>query len=297
MMTTRTLAHAGWGAFRRWRLTGAELAALVLGLAAAVGALPRVGAFPPAPHHLLHGIVRDAFGTPIGGEGASIVLETPTGVKVRGEIIPGIEPGLNYRLIVPMDSGMTADRYKPTALQPAAAFRIWVGLGTTTNLPIEMSGDFARLGQPGQVTRLDLTLGEDANHDGLPDAWQRLIDADLSKVKPTSTNQFGMTYMQAYYTGVYAYDSPQGFALEIAGMTNGLPVLEFMGVQGRCYAIQGSSDLVTWTPVEFRIRGDAANAPLRARYVAGRVQKLQVEVPLGDPAPAKLGAYRLMLVQ
>ena len=29
------------------------------------------------------------------------------------------------------------------------------------------------LGKPSETTRLDLTLGEDSDGDGLPDAWER----------------------------------------------------------------------------------------------------------------------------
>ena len=82
---------------RAARFLGLALAALVLG-----GAWP-VAAFPPAPHHLLHGIVRDSFGNPINVRGTRLILQTPTGIQIAAEIIPGIEPGLNYRLQVPMD--------------------------------------------------------------------------------------------------------------------------------------------------------------------------------------------------
>jgi hypothetical protein len=269
---------------------------LAVCLVAALAGTPRLTAYPPAPHHLLHGIVRDAFGTPIAGIDAAIVLETAAGDRIYGEIIPGIEPGLNYRLEVPMDSGMTADRYRATALRPTVPFRIWVSVGSTTHLPMEMSGDYSHLGQPGKSTRLDLTLGEDANHDGLPDAWQQLINSDLSKVKPNEANGQGMTYLQAYYAGTYAYDSPKGFSLDIVGVTNGAPVLAFTAVQGRMYAVQTSTDLVTWTAVPFRVHADGPAAPLRANYLADQVRSLQIEVPLPE-SHGEIGCFRLVLVQ
>jgi hypothetical protein len=37
--------------------------------------------------------------------------------------------------------------------------------------PIEVAGTL-RAGNGGERVRLDLTLGADANHDGLPDVWQ-----------------------------------------------------------------------------------------------------------------------------
>ena len=53
------------------------------------------------------------------GTGApAITMARRHGVQVTGTIVPGLEPGINYRLDLPMDSAIAPDSYKPTALKP-----------------------------------------------------------------------------------------------------------------------------------------------------------------------------------
>jgi hypothetical protein len=267
--------------------------ALALLLVGAVADRP-VGAYPPAPFHLFYGMLRDEYGTPIQLPEAEVVLETSSGVSVKTRVIVGIEAGANYRLEVPMDAGLLAKPYQPTALRPFVPFRVKVKIGRTTYLPIESAGDYAQLGQPGQRTRLNLTLGEDANGDGLPDAWQRLVNADLSQVKPDADAGNGLTYLETYLAGTYAVGPTNGFSLNIVGVHAGAPQLEFTAVTGRTYSLLGSSDLETWKPLAFRLSTDATNAVARASYYADAVKTVQVEAvpPADEAAPA---FFRLML--
>ena len=266
---------------------------LALLLAGAVADRP-AGAYPPAPFHLFYGMLRDEYGTPINLPEAEVVLETSSGVAVKTRVIAGIETAANYRLEVPMDAGLLAKPYQPTALRPLVPFRVKVKIGRTTYLPIETAGDFAHLGQPGQRTRLNLTLGEDANGDGLPDAWQRLVNADLSQVKPDADAGNGLTYLETYLAGTYAVSPTNGFALNIVGVSNGAPQLEFTAVTGRTYSLLGSTDLDQWRPLAFRLSTDATNAAQRASYYSDTVKTVRIEA-----APAETGVaptfFRLML--
>src|SRR5687767_1106615 len=79
-------------------------------------------AFPPAPHHIIHGTVRDEMGEPLSLTSAQVFLEATNGVVVTCRISPDIRPGENYRLIVPMDSITSSDPYKPTALPSTVPF-------------------------------------------------------------------------------------------------------------------------------------------------------------------------------
>ncbi|NBV22482.1 MAG: hypothetical protein EBS05_11270 [Proteobacteria bacterium] len=253
-----------------------------------------VYAYPPAPFHLFYGMLRDEYGTPISTTGAEVILETASGVTIKTAINPGIETAANYRLEVPMDAGLLAKPYQPTALRPFVPFRIKVRIAGTIYLPIEMTGDYANLGQPGQRTRLNLTLGEDSNGDGLPDAWQRLINADLSKVKPGGDAGNGLTYLQTYYAGTYAVDPKNGFALNIVGFSQGAPLLEFLAVTGRTYTLLGSRDLKTWTPMPFRVPAEGTNAVAHAIFQTDAVKTVQLEAvsPATELPPTY---FRLML--
>lgn len=232
-------------------------------------------AYPPAPHHLLYGLVRDQYGSPIQMAGAEVILVTASGVELKTKITAS-EPGVNYQLEVPMDAGLTSDVYKPTAMQPTMPFRIKVVINKVTYLPIELNGKSAQIGQPGKRTRLDLTLGEDKDGDGLPDAWERIINRDITKVNPGDVNANGLTNLEEYLTGTYALDSSDGLKLSIQGVLNGEPVMTFMGVTGHSYILLGSMDFETWTPVKFIIPAEGASAPVRSSYLAVKVAPIQV---------------------
>lgn len=263
-------------------LRGALLGFLLLGLTSV-----RVVAFPPALPHTVYGMVRDELGNPLTA-GATIILESASGVKVFGVVSGLLEPGVNYRLSVPLDAGLTSAAYRPTALNPRAPFKIRVKIGSVSYLPIEMSRDFAALGEPGKRTLLNLTLGEDSNGDGLPDAWQRRVNSDLSKVAPgDDSDKDGMSNLDEYLAGTYAYDPDSGFVLDIVQNEADAPLLEFTAINGRSYSLQGSTDLGQWSPVQFRLVTAGSEGQPLSTYVAGDIRRVQVQVatPAGQPIP------------
>jgi len=243
-------------------------------------------AFPPAPHHTLYGMVRNQFGDPINIVPSDVYLETPSGVQLQAGVINGLEPGVNYKLEVPMDSGTSGETnaYKPTALKPFFQFKLKVLIGQTIYLPIEMVGNFAQIGQPSLKTRINLTLGVDSDGDGLPDAWEQsliaLYGGTLASIKPNDdTDGDGISNLNEYLAGTYAFDPTDGFALSLVGLDAGNSQLEFLAIRGRTYTIQASPNLQQWIPVSFRaVTGGIAGA-LQNNYQATDVRLLQVEVP------------------
>jgi hypothetical protein len=246
---------------------------------------PPVQAYPPAPHHVIYGMVRDEMGNPLDVQTATVILETLAGVQAKTHINPNLQPGVNYSLEVPMDSGITSDLYKPTALCPMVPFRIKVQIGQTIYLPIQMKGDYSKLGQPGQRTRLDLTLGEDADGDGVPDAWERALIArlglkvDIKDIRSDAHTDGGaLNNLQEYIAGTYAYDSKDGFALKIVRTVGAAAVLEFMTIRGRSYSICGSADMNTWTPVTFYVLPAGPDSVDVPSYYAPDDQVLQTQI-------------------
>ncbi|HMO66527.1 MAG TPA: hypothetical protein PKE47_15115, partial [Verrucomicrobiota bacterium] len=234
-------------------------------LAALLPLAPSAPAYPPAPHHKIFGTVRDEFGNPLQGPGVVVILEGPGGRQVRTTAGAPLAPGVNYRLAVPMDSGLTLDPYRPNALQKTAPFRIFVRAGNVTYLPLEMRGDFASLGRPGGQTRLDLTLGEDSDGDGLPDAWEwALILAaggglTLADIRPEDDfDGDGLSNLAEYLAGTYAFDESDGLSLKLVEARNSRAVMELLAIRGRSYTVHGSVDAVTWQALPFRVAGDAA---------------------------------------
>jgi hypothetical protein len=257
-------------------------------------------AFPPSPHHTIFGQIRDELGNPLLVNSAEVTLETASGIRVRTLINPGIEQGANYRLIVPMDAGLTADPYKPTALRPTAPFRMQVRIGSATYLPMEMVADFKQLGKPSERTRIDLTLAEDTDGDGMPDAWERMLIAmlggglTLEEIRPgDDLTGSGINNYSHYIAGTYAWDPDDGFGLKIATIVDEAPVLDFLSIRGRSYQILGSNDLKDWTPVDFR--------PARSRaapsgdYLARETRLLSVEIPPDAPDVPAFKFFKLMV--
>ncbi|MBL9128692.1 MAG: hypothetical protein JNL97_13640 [Verrucomicrobiales bacterium] len=240
-------------------------------------------AFPPAPPHRIYGVVRDEFGRPLELRDASIVFEGGDNVRLAAPVQPGLEPGANYSIDIPMDSGVAPDHYKPSALRPTLPFRVRVKIGDAVYLPIEMTGDYARLGEPAASTRIDLTLGVDADGDGLPDAWEawvssRLGGGGIDGIRPgDDADGDGSSNLDEYLAGTFAFDPEGGFRLSLVPRSDGPPLLEFAVVPPRTYTVFGSPDLRTWTPVAFRISGQAENGAVATSHVATDVRVLRVE--------------------
>lgn len=278
-----------------WSKTARQApAALLLLLLGWVLAHRPAAAYPPAPFHLFYGMLRDEYGTPINYAGAEVILETSAGVKISTKVIAGIEAFANYRMEIPMDSGLSGPTYQPTALRPMAPFRLKVRVGGAVYLPMEMAGDFRNLGHPGKRTRLNLTLGQDTDGDGLPDAWERLFNADLSMVNPDAPAGNGMNYLNSYYAGIFTGHPEDGFSLSVLRVNEGAPVLEFLAVTGRTYTIEGSSDLKTWQTMPFRLSTAGVNGLVRSRFSATSIETIQVEV-VPQSADISAAYFRLML--
>lgn len=224
---------------------------------------PTAWAYPPAPHHVFYGMVRDELGNPLQSREVQVVFETASGAQLSTYVEAIHSPGTNYRLEVPMDAGVTSQLYKPTALRPAVPFQMRVQVGSQVFLPIEVRADFAEMGQPGRSTRMDLTLGEDSDGDGLPDAWERqliqsLADLDsLDDVNATDDSDGdGLSNLDEYISGNYAYDDRDGFSLKLKRMNEGRAVLEFLALRNRSYRVLSSDDLENWSPLAFELVND-----------------------------------------
>ncbi|HXJ58178.1 MAG TPA: hypothetical protein VNU68_16095 [Verrucomicrobiae bacterium] len=242
-----------------------------------------VTAFPPAPHHILFGTIRNQWGDPIDVTGAEVFVQTTNGIGVRAEIAASAEPGVNYRLRVPMDSGTTLDLYQANALRRNQSFRLRVQIGSTTYLPLEMVLS-PTIGQPAGSTRLNLTLGEDTDGDGLPDAWEQAIIAVLGGTLQSITpdgdaDGDGISNRDEYLAGTFAFNPADGFSLSMVGLNDTGSRLEFLAVRGRTYTIQTSINLQQWSPVSFRVVNGGTPGPLQSDYAATDIRLLQIEVP------------------
>ena len=258
-------------------------------------------AFPPAPSHMIYGQVRDEYGLPLFVTNALIIFEPTNGVQITSSIVPNLEPGVNYRLSLLMDSGVAPDLYRITALQPNVPFRMRVKIGDVTYLPMEMVGNYATLGNPAESTRIDLTLGVDADGDGLPDAWQQLLIAKLgpnAKIGPNDdADGDGISNMNEYLAGTYAFDPADGFRLNLVPNPGGTPLLQFMVVSPRTYTLFSSTNLQSWASLPFKVPADGPDAPSLPNYHATDIRMLQVQPLLPDDSPSSQRYFYKVQVQ
>ncbi|QBG47444.1 hypothetical protein EGM51_08585 [Verrucomicrobia bacterium S94] len=255
-----------------------------------VGLLLSAGAamaYPPAPPHTLYGMIRGEDGEPVN-DSSRIVFETSEGKTFSGGVSESLEPGINYELIVPMDVD-PSDPYHENALAPQVPFRIYVVIGSATNVPLQMQGDFLLLGEEGQKTRLDLTLGVDSDGDGLPDAWEQfLIDIldgglTLNDIDPDGdSDSDGMTNFEEYIAGTYAFDQSDLFELHLKERTEDATVFQFLAIGGRTYTIEESEDLQEWNSTVFSVPSIRTN--LVIAYPAAVVETVEIKVNSTNPA-------------
>jgi len=139
-------------------------------------------AYPPSPYHLICGMVRDEYGTPLMNEQAQILLVTTGGTQAKTFIQPGLAVDVNYQLRVPLDSSLKPDLYRSGVVTVGTAFKMYVVIGNATNVPIVSATTITNLGEPTKMTRIDLFLGVDSNGDGIPDAWERAFLARLGPI-------------------------------------------------------------------------------------------------------------------
>lgn len=254
-------------------------------------ALPgRAWAFPPTPHHLLFGTVRDERGNPILIDTAEVLLLTPDEEIVSVNIRATGVAGVNYEMRVPMDAALLGEKYRPTAMRPYAGFTLRVFIGGELFLPIELVGAVSEIGAPGGKTRLDLTLGEDLDGDGLPDAWERsLAGGGLDEVDPDDDfDGDGLSNLEEYLAGSYAGDEESAFALNVLETRDDGALLQFRALRGRTYSLFRSSDLHEWIPTEFVLEGEEER---RSSYLSEDVRDVRVV------APTEVGASGFYLLK
>ncbi len=258
---------------------------LGMALAGILVCLPSARAFPPAPDGLLYGMVKDQYGTPLANAGDTVILQTANGTQVTATIQPGLAIGINYALTVPLDTAITPVAYTAKAITAVTPFKLSVAVNGFTNLPIEMAGARTLVVSPSTQVRQDLTLGTDANGDGIPDAWETVFLAEVkTNVALASVNvtadyaHDGRTLKQEYLLGDYPFNPTNNFSVSLVSQNGGAAVLAFTTMQGRTYTAYGSADLVNWTSLNFTLAAPATNATVYSSYYAASIGSLQIQV-------------------
>lgn len=227
-------------------------------------------AFPPAPYYTLFGMVRDQVGQTITAEGAQVIL-LKGGVEVGRTPITSSRLDQSYELNVRIDQNRSGTTfYTEKAIAAGGLFSMVVSMNNEFFYPIEVSGNLTA-GKGGERVRLDLTLGEDKDKDGLPDTWEawQLYQAgyypdengewDLSLIdRDGDFDGDGQSNWLEYLAGTFAGDATETFGLTIKEKLPESVRFEFYGITGKVYTIESTLDMKTWTRVPFAVGAPGA---------------------------------------
>ena len=222
-------------------------------------------AFPPAPYYTLYGMVRDQVGQTVTAEGAQVIL-LKGGVEVGRTPITSTRLDHSYELNVRIDQNRSGTTfYTDKAVAAGGLFSLVVSMNGELFYPIEVSGNLTA-GKGGERVRLDLTLGEDMDKDGLPDVWEawQLYQAglypdengvwDLSLIDRNGDfDKDGQSNLHEYIAGTFAGDATETFGLTIKEKLPQSVRFEFYGITGKVYTIESTLDMKTWTRVAFAV--------------------------------------------
>ena len=238
-------------------------------------------AFPPAPYYTLYGMVRDQVGQTITAEGAEIIL-LKGGVEIGRTPITSGQLDQNYELQVRIDAARSGTAlYSDKAVAALGDFSLVVAMNGALFYPIEVNGTL-KAGKGGERVRLDLNLGEDANQDGLPDAWEEW-QLYLAGYYPDANGKWdlgllggvnghfqnnGLTNLQAYIAGTFAGDATSTFSLTLKEKLPESVRFEFYAITGKVYTIESTLDMQTWTRVPFAVGAPGTGSEA---YQAGNV--------------------------
>ncbi len=245
-----------------------------------------VQAFPPAPPTVIYGTVRNEVGEPLRDGSAKVIFDPGNGnlQSTKLDTPKGLDE--NYSVSVKMDSGVTSDLTNPTALRPAAPYRLKVKIGSTEYVPLELQGNLRTLGTPGTRTRLDLTLGVSSSNDGLPDAWKRQMIQGLGLgLAPGDIHPgdmvpgTGLTYAQVYGADTYNVSPTNGFTLKIDGVVGTTSQFTFTGVKGHTYKVRSGMTVDQLGQVAFQVNRNGERGLLVQSLVVTNTALVKIEVP------------------
>lgn len=229
-------------------------------------------AFPPAPYYTLYGVVRDQVGQTVTAQGAEVIL-LKGGVEVGRTPITSSQIDRNYELNMRLDQNRSGTTfYTEKAVAAGGLFSLVVSMNGAWFYPIEVSGNLTA-GKGAERVKLDLTLGEDLDKDGLPDTWEawQLYQAglhpdnngnwDLSLLdKNGDFDKDGQSNLLEYIAGTFAGDATETFDLTIKEKLPQSVRFEFYGITGKVYTIESTLDLQTWTRVPFSVGAPGTGA-------------------------------------
>jgi hypothetical protein len=217
--------------------------------AAILAALLIAGLAPAAtlrPSMIVYGVVRDSYGLRLGPDSAMVSAFLGTNEVARTSISPR-PAGANYRFEVNVSDPLTASK---TEVTPGATVALRVRMGAAWQ-PVVGTNTFVARGD-GSTVNLNLILGLDSDHDGLPDDWEWMVIANsggavatLAQVGPgLDLDGDGIPDDQEFLNGTFPF--LPGDELRVGALTvteSGRLSFSFTSIQGAIYAVEAAPTL------------------------------------------------------
>jgi hypothetical protein len=196
-------------------------------------------------------------------ENAQVILRSGGREVTRCTVRGAWAPGVNFALYAPMDDGRD-ERYRAGAVRTNEPVQVVV-LDNGTEYPILETNALSVAGQPGEILFVNVTAGEDANGNGIPDFWDQVL-VDYSGGTLTSIWQVvgsadfdgdGVSNADEYRSGTLAFlNSDYFFAEQLGRMSNGCVRISVLTVPGKVYRVEEAGpgwvqDAWTWAPQPF----------------------------------------------
>lgn len=244
-------------------------------------------AFPPAPYYTVYGDARDEFGYLIPAGGTTVVFYYGGAEFARYPISAVSDRDFNYEIRMKLDMNRAGTPvYNSDAVNSGTLYTLAIDIGGELYHPIEVT-TAPKVGNPADRLRLNLTLGEDTDGDGLPDAWERMqlyyagLDFNnLSLIGPNGDLDLdGLNNLQEYYAGTYATDGHDTFYLKMKEIAETEAIFEFFAITSKTYRLEKSADFVTWTATDFKT---GTHTTATAAYTATGVGIVNGSVALAE---------------
>lgn len=232
------------------------------------------------------GMLKDSFGH-VYQQSARLTLER-SGVEVARQDISGfVRPGINFQAQVDMDSG-SGDRYADYAMREGETLQIVVHVDGVDKPLLEPAT--LTVPEPGTDVQISLTVGTDADGDGLPDEWEQQLMAasggsitNIAQILPEDDfDGDGASNIQEYLAGTYAFLDYDVFAVEDLEHTDGNRFgFRFLSVPGKSYRVHHNTDLTdanAWDTTTFSLDAEGA-ADMTSFIGDGYTKTVYIDMP------------------